>query len=105
MYISKDYFDERMTQIQKQLADIEEICMSMTIHKRSEYKKDMDGEPLLENYDLCQMLNVSKRTLQRYRSSGDLPYQMIYHKTFYRQSDVLAFIERNFERFRKMNKK
>ncbi|KAA6311093.1 hypothetical protein EZS27_037716, partial [termite gut metagenome] len=33
---------------------------------------------------------------QRYRSSGELPYQMIYHKTFYKESDVEAFIKANF---------
>ena len=42
------------------------------------------------------MLHVSKRTLQRYRSSGELPYQTIYHKTYYRESDVEAFINANF---------
>ena len=63
-----------------------------------------DGDRLLDNYDLCKMLNISKRTLQRYRTSGDLPYQMIYHKTFYRESDVLRFIERNFSNFRKLKK-
>lgn len=42
--------------------------------------------------------------LQRYRTSGDLPYQMIYYKTFYRESDVLRFIERNFSNFRKLKK-
>ena len=50
------------------------------------------------------MLNISKRTLQRYRSLGDLPYQMIYHKTLYKEKDVLAFIARHFSEFRKMKK-
>ena len=63
-----------------------------------------DGDRLLDNYDLCKRLNISKCTLQRYRTSGDLPYRMIYHKTFYRESDVLRFIERNFSKFRKMKK-
>jgi predicted DNA-binding transcriptional regulator AlpA len=59
-------------------------------------EKILDGERLLDNQDVCQMLNVSKRTLQRYRSSGELPYQMLYHKTFYKESDVEAFIKANF---------
>jgi hypothetical protein len=48
-----------------------------------------DGEKSLDNYDVCRMLNVSKRTLQRYRSSGELPFQMIYHKTFYKKNRML----------------
>ena len=33
----------------------------------------IDGEPLLDNQEVCMMLQVSKRTLQRYRASGTLP--------------------------------
>ncbi len=58
----------------------------------------LDGERLLDNHDLCEMLHVSKRTLQRYRSSGELPFQTIYHKTYYKESDVEEFIKRHFEK-------
>lgn len=56
----------------------------------------LGGERFLDNQEVCQLLHVSKRTLQRYRSSGELPYQTIYHKTYYRESDVEAFINANF---------
>ena len=56
----------------------------------------LGGERFLDNQEVCQLLHISKRTLQRYRSSGELPYQMIYHKTYYRESDVEAFIRKNF---------
>lgn len=58
----------------------------------------LDGERLLDNQDVCQLLHVSKRTLQRYRTSGQLPYQTIYHKTYYRESDVEAFIKLHFSK-------
>lgn len=66
------------------------------LEKMAIKEKLLEGEKLLDNQDVCQMLNVSKRTLQRYRSSGELPYQMVYHKTFYKESDVIAFIKANF---------
>lgn len=56
----------------------------------------LEGERLLDNQDVCQLLHVSKRTLQRYRTSGELPFQTIYHKTYYRESDVEAFIMSHF---------
>ena len=37
----------------------------------------LGGERFLDNQEVCQLLHVSKRTLQRYRSSGELPDQMI----------------------------
>jgi hypothetical protein len=59
----------------------------------------LDGERLLDNQDLCRLLNVSKRTLQRYRTEwGGLPYQTIYHKTYYKESDVKAFMEKHFNK-------
>ncbi|MDR2859718.1 MAG: helix-turn-helix domain-containing protein [Mediterranea sp.] len=66
------------------------------LEKMAMKEKLLEGERLLDNQDVCQLLNISKRTLQRYRSSGELPYQMIYHKTFYKESDVEAFIKANF---------
>ena len=68
------------------------------LEKMAIKEKLLEGERLLDNQDVCQLLNVSKRTLQRYRSSGGLPYQMLYHKTFYKESDVEAFIKANFRK-------
>ena len=42
----------------------------------------LDGELLFDNQDLCQLLHVSKRTLQRYRSSGELPFHTLYQKRY-----------------------
>ena len=46
----------------------------------------------MDNQDVCMLLHVSKRTLQRYRSDGLLPYRMHRHKTYYRRADVELFI-------------
>ena len=70
------------------------------LNKMSERRNMLDGELLLDNQDLCQLLNVSKRTLQRYRDSGELPFQTLYQKTFYKESDVHTFIRLNFDKKR-----
>ena len=49
---------------------------------------------LLDNQDLCQLLNVDKRTLQRYRSKGTLKYLRIEGKTFYTIDQVNDFINK-----------
>ena len=46
----------------------------------------------LDNADVCEKLNVSKRTLQTYRDGGLLAYSQINHKIYYRLEDVGAFI-------------
>ena len=101
MFLDKEYFDGWMQRLSERLERIEKLCAGDVEQPLSILP---DGERLLDNYDLCRMLNISKRTLQRYRTSGELPYEMIYHKTFYRESDVLRCIERNFSNFRKLKK-
>lgn len=59
-------------------------------------RQNIDGEELLDNQDLLQMLKISNRTLQRYRSSGKLPYYTISGKIYYKLSDVHQFIRECF---------
>jgi hypothetical protein len=56
----------------------------------------IDGEELLDNQDVLQMLKISGRSLQRYRSSGKLPYYTISGKLYYKLSDVHQFIRDSF---------
>jgi len=102
MFLDKEYFDGWMRSIAGRLDRIEKLCDPSSKQKQEFV---MDGEKMLDNFEVCQMLNISKRTLQRYRSTGDLPYEMNKHKTYYKESDVLLFIERNFEKFRNIKKK
>ncbi len=42
----------------------------------------------LDNQDVCEILNVTKRTLQNYRDNGTLPYTQIERKIYYKPEDV-----------------
>ena len=66
----------------------------------TEYKL-YNGERLYDNQDLCLMLQVSKRSLQRYRSIGILPYLMLRQKTYYKESDVQKFLSEHLDEFTK----
>ncbi|MFD2289140.1 helix-turn-helix domain-containing protein [Pedobacter petrophilus] len=59
-------------------------------------RNNIDGEELLDNQDLLQMLKISNRSLQRYRSNGKLPYYTISGKLYYKMSDVHQFIRESF---------
>jgi hypothetical protein len=59
-------------------------------------RNTIDGEELLDNQDLLQMLKISHRSLQRYRSSGKLPYYTISGKLYYKLSDVHQFVRDSF---------
>lgn len=55
-------------------------------------RSSVDGEELLDNQDVLQLLKVGQRSLQRYRSNGKLPYYTISGKLYYKHSDVQQFI-------------
>lgn len=52
-------------------------------------------EEWLDNQDVCQLLNISLRTLQSYRDRGLLAYSMIGHKCYYKASDIHLLIEKS----------
>ncbi len=100
MYISKEDFEAWMERIMYRFDK-----QDKTLDKMSKQRNMLDGELLLDNQDLCMLLNVSKRTLQRYRATGELPFQTLYHKTYYKESDVHAFIRTNFNKKKGNNNK
>lgn len=67
-----------------------------------------ESERLLDNQDLAFLLKASFRTLQRYRAKGALPYFTIGRKTYYRASDIRAFVReyadsQTYKQFEKAN--
>ena len=93
MWIDKDNFEEWMRRIMERFERLE--------HRLDKSKKEnymIDGIKLLDNQDLCFMLNCSKRTLQRLRVSGLLPCKRIRQKTYYLETDVKKFISENLRK-------
>ncbi|WP_268849206.1 helix-turn-helix domain-containing protein [Flavobacterium aestivum] len=70
--------------------------LSESFNNSQKQKSSIDGEELLDNQDLFMILKVSARSLQRYRSSGKLPYYTISGKLYYKLSDVNQFIRESF---------
>ena len=46
----------------------------------------------LDNEAVCKRLGISKRTLQSYRDTGKIPYSMIGHKCYYKESDIMEIL-------------
>lgn len=47
----------------------------------------------LSNKEAQEYLGLSRPTLQRYRSSGKLPFSKVGNKIYYRRSDIEALLE------------
>lgn len=46
----------------------------------------------MDNQDVCQILNISPRTLQTLRDNGTLAYSQINHKTYYCPEDLQRIV-------------
>ena len=97
MFIEREYFEGWMKLIMERFDRLEKSVAKPPEKERRKYK----GELLLDNQDLCLMLNVSKRTLQRYRSLGWLPFKQLDQKIYYLETDVERFINEYFSKRRK----
>ena len=89
MYIDKENFEASMERIMDRFDHTDKALENL--NKRDNM---LEGERLYDNQDICQLLKISKRTLQRYRSNGGLPFHTIYHKTYYKESDIHTFIRK-----------
>lgn len=92
MYADRDEFEGWMVRIMERF-DITEKLLERVLKKNS----TLDSDELLDNQDLCLLLKVGIRTLQRYRAVGVLPYFTISGKVFYRAKDVHEFINNRLE--------
>jgi excisionase family DNA binding protein len=60
------------------------------------YRPVLNGEIYLSGQDVCELLHISKRTLQQYRDDKILPYIQIGGKIIFKQSDIGRVLEQNY---------
>mgnify|MGYP000885558397 FL=1 len=78
----------------KTLAKIKERVEQL-LEKSSRLTRYHNKNEWLDNQDVCQLLNISLRTLQDYRDRGLLAYSMIGHKCYYKSSDIHLLVEKS----------
>jgi hypothetical protein len=88
MFVNDNCFTEWMEKLSKKLNEMGKDLKSL-INTSEVFDKD---EKLLDNQDLCLMLHISPRTLQRYRSEGSLPFLKYGQKIYYKAADIREFI-------------
>lgn len=67
--------------------------MERAFERMNRLKDCFDGDSLLDNYDLCRLLGVTKRTLARYRQKKLIRYYMIDGRTYYKSSEIQEFLQ------------
>ena len=77
-------FELMQERLERFVARIDELCNQ---------NEEKGLKKWLDNQDVCQILNITKRTIQTYRDNGTLPYTMIGHKAYYKPEDVEQIIK------------
>lgn len=67
--------------------------LELTENATQKYTPIFKEEQWLDNQEVCLMMNITKRTLQTYKSKGLLPYSKLNRKNYYKRSDVQALLE------------
>lgn len=67
--------------------------LERAFERMNRLKDCLDGDTLLDNYDLCRLLGVTKRTLARYRQKKLIRYYMIDRRTYYKASEIQEFLQ------------
>lgn len=63
------------------------------LERQNKMKECLDGDTLLDNYDLNKLLGVTHRTLARYRQKKLIRYYMIDGRTYYKASEINDFLK------------
>ena len=64
----------------------------------SDYRPILNGDRLLTDPEVADLLKVSRRTLQEYRNDGILPYIEMKGKVVYRESDIEQFLRIHYRK-------
>jgi len=70
------------------------------IDKKLDDRKNANplSEVWLDIQEACQLLKISKRTLQSYRDNGILPFSQIGGKIYFRASDIEEHLNRHYNK-------
>lgn len=88
-YIDNEILEKMISIMMDGFARIEK-----KLERMNRLKECLDGDTLLDNVDLAELLGVSQRTLARYREKGLIRYYSMKEngKNFYLASEIQKFL-------------
>ncbi len=86
-------FEAMMTRFETFAGRVDTLCCSNGEKTMQEW---------LDNQDVCQILDISPRTLQSYRDNGIIPHTRIGNKMYYKAGDLKQLIPLVADRRKKL---
>jgi len=60
------------------------------------YRPTLGGERFLTDKEVSERLKISRRTLQDYRTNGQIPYIQLGGKVLYQESDIQKMLDEGY---------
>ena len=77
------------------LSILQEIKNNLNPKDRIEDSKLSDNWLTIDQ--TCQLLSISRRTLQSYRDNGTLPFSQYQNKIYFKANDIEAHLQKNYK--------
>lgn len=89
MYLDKFQVEEMFRKIMERFDRIDE-----NLKIKRQQVQPLDGDRLLDNQDMCQLLGVTKRTIARYRQKKLVRYYLIRGRIWYKATEIEEFLKK-----------
>lgn len=89
VFMEKSIFDA----LKKEILCLTELVTEIT----TPYKRLQDTPKWLDNQEVCQLLDISKRTLQTYKDKGLLTASCINRKNYFKYADVAQLLQQGYK--------
>ena len=83
--------NERIVRFFKAIDNMSEGLEKMVVNRKPQFS----GERFFTDKEVSAKLKVSRRTLQDWRTNGQIAYIALGGKTLYRESEIRAMLEKN----------
>ena len=91
--IDRETFQMMLHQIMERFDKIED-----RLNRMNRQTSALDGDKLLDNQDMCEIARHNQAHLARYRQKKLVAYYMIDGRTYYKSSEVEAFLNQKGKR-------
>lgn len=89
LIVEKSEFDN----LRQGIEDLKNMFSSM-----ENFRKSNETKLVYDNKDIQQILGVGDKLIRQYRKNGLLGYSQVGDKFFYRESDILLFLNKHYHK-------
>jgi len=84
---------ENMQKLIPLLEEVNEKIIDINLNRIS-----IDGEKWLTSDQVCKLLDISPRTLMKYRNNHTIPFTFIQGKMLYKETDLRDLLHKNYHK-------